>query len=200
MPPTDMVEGKFEAPAFLPAADLLEWATSTFIVDGAPLFNVDHTHLQVASLGFLWTRVGNSRNGRTIVGQCEFRPPGGSMGKWQRERAKAQLHDWFGEDLDFLITIDARYAAAASDVQFCALVEHELYHAGQERGFDGELRFHRDSGLPVFGMRAHDVEEFIGVVKRYGAVTPDVAALAAAMVDGPTIAVTSITACCGTCR
>jgi hypothetical protein len=30
-------------------------------------------------------------------------------------------------------------------------------------------KFNRQTGLPVFGMIGHDVEEFVGIVRRYGA-------------------------------
>lgn len=36
-----------------------------------------------------------------------------------------------------LLTFEAEYAASCSDAEFMALVEHELYHAGQERDVFG---------------------------------------------------------------
>ncbi|WP_275593268.1 putative metallopeptidase [Rhizobium gallicum] len=81
----------------------------------------------------------------------------------------------------FLLTFDAHYASTCSDAEFCALVEHELYHAGQERDAFGAPKFRRD-GSPAFGLRGHDVEEFVGVVRRYGA---DAAGIRA-IVDAPT--------------
>src|SRR5690348_15225649 len=84
------------APAFVPAPDVLEWLLATFVADGAPLLNEDHAHLVFAQVGVLWTNVVNVRQGRRVLGQAEFKPPTASMGRWQRERARVQLADWFG--------------------------------------------------------------------------------------------------------
>lgn len=199
-PPAELLD-QWAQIGFVPALELQQWVTSTFLEDTSPLFNEDHHHLLVANLGFLWTNALNSRNGRRIIGQAEFKPPGGTMGKWQRARAKAQLHGWFGTgDLDFLITIDAEYAASCDDAAFCALVEHELYHCGQAQDEFGMPKFAGDSGMPVFQMRGHDVEEFVGVVKRYGVVTADVRALVEAAADHPSIDTDAIAQGCGNCH
>lgn len=198
-PPAELLDQM--APAmFLPSPELLEWVTSTFLDEGGALFNEDHAHLLGARLGFLWTNVPNARHGRKLIGQAEFRPPGGTMGKWQRARAQAQLYGWFGGELDFLITIDADYAAQADDTAFCALVEHELYHCGQQQDEFGMPKFSDSSGMPVFTMRGHDLEEFLGVVKRYGAYSDQLQAFVAAASDHPSIDTSFIAQACGTCR
>ena len=38
------------------------------------------------------------------------------------------MMQWFGRVPAFLITLAADYCAECSDAEFCALVEHELYH------------------------------------------------------------------------
>ena len=48
------------------------------------------------------------------------------------------------------------------------MLEHELYHIGVMRDEDGEIVYSDSSGLPKHYLAGHDVEEFIGVVKRYG--------------------------------
>ncbi len=73
----------------------------------------------------------------------------------------------FGDIPDFLITVFAPYAAACDDASFCASIEHELYHCGQEPAEFGAPKF-KMSGEPVFRIRGHDMEEFVGVVARYG--------------------------------
>jgi putative metallopeptidase len=198
-PPSDVAETILGSPYFAPAPDVLDWITATFLTENSDLYNEDHAHLVAARLGILWTSVANSRNGRTILGQCEFKPPGGTMGKWARERAKAQLYGWFGGELDFLITLDARYALACSDSEWCALVEHELYHAGQARDEFGGPKFIEATGTPVFCVRAHDIEEFTGVVKRYGAAAAHVEAFVAAAALTADVTAGSIAAACGTC-
>lgn len=185
---------------FAPAPELVEWARATFISEDAKLFNPDHFHLNSASLGILWTNVSNSRKGRHIVGQCEEGKPSGMMGKWGKARAEQQIVDWFGTLPDFIITIDALYAMECSDAEFCALIEHELYHAAQERDAFGAPKFSKSTGKPVFTLRGHDIEEFVGVVRRYGAGATHVKALVDAANAGPEIANVRISQACGTCQ
>jgi hypothetical protein len=184
--------------AFIPAPELLSWAVETFIVEDAPLRNEDHAHLEHATLAFLWTGVSNVRQGRRILGQAELGQPRGTMGKWPKARAEQQLIGWFGDVPDFLITIEAANAEHCDDDEFCALIEHELYHCGQERDEFGAPKFTQD-GRPKFGMRGHDVEEFVGVVRRYGADAAGVRALVDAAMGKPAVARASIQGVCGTC-
>lgn len=111
-----------------------------------------------------------------------------------------QLLDWFGEVPTFLLTFDAEYAATCTDAEFMALVEHELYHAGQERDAFGAPRFNKQTGKPIFGIRGHDVEEFVGVVRRYGASAAHVEEMVVAANAGPEIARVDVARACGTCR
>jgi hypothetical protein len=193
------VEGAL-APAFAPAPDLLDWMLATFVEEGAPLWNEEHMHLAAARIGVLWTSAANSRHGKMIAGQAEFRPPGGSMGKWARARAQAQLHGWFGGEVDFLLTFYAQYAADCSDIAFCALCEHELYHCGQAKDEFGQPKFVEGTGLPVFCMRGHDVEEFVGVVKRYGAYSVELQAMATVASQAPEFGPLKVAEVCGTCH
>jgi hypothetical protein len=203
-PPAQLLSSEHDADnlshiRFLPAIEIVEWAAETFIAEGAPLLNEDHAHLRFAVIGALWTNVPNSRAGRGIVGQAEFlKNAGGSRGKWGRAREQQQIEEWFGCVPDFLLTFDAGYAAACSDEEFCALLEHELYHCGQELDEFGAPRF-TAGGLPAFGMRAHDVEEFVGVVRRYGSQAAHVGAMIEAASKPPEIAPVSIAAACGNC-
>lgn len=200
MPPVHLtgLEGAMDSSRFEVATDLLEWLTSTFIVDGATLENPDHSHLRMASIGVLWTNAPNAARGRTVVGQAEFRPPAGVGAKWARARAECQIIGWFGAPPDFLLTFYADYAAKCSDAEFCALVEHELYHCGQARDGFGAPRFTK-AGLPVFELRGHDVEQFTGVVRRYGADAAHVAAFVAAASLTADVPADRIAHACGTC-
>jgi hypothetical protein len=187
-------------PDFAPAPELASWATDTFIDEDASLLNEEHAHLRHASLGFMWTTVGNARAGHRIVGQCEIMPPA-VMGKWARARAIQQIEEWFGALPDFLITLDAHYAAQCDDAEFCSLVEHEMLHAGQELDMFGAPKF-RKSGKPAFAIRGHDVEEFVSIVRRYGAGAAAGAtrALVEAARQRPEIGGVQISQACGTCR
>jgi hypothetical protein len=185
--------------AFVPTPELADWVRRTFVEDGAPLLNEEHLHLRAADIGFLWTNVQNRRQGRTVLGQAELgTPQGANGGAWGRARALIQRREWFGEVPDFIITLDAGYGSDCSPAEFCALVEHELYHCAQAKDPFGMPRFHRD-GSPVFTMRGHDVEEFVGVVRRYGADAAHVRALVDAANRPPEVAGASIAQACGTC-
>lgn len=194
MPPAELLDPVPER--FIPDEVLREWIVDTFIAGDGPLANADHFHLNDAALGVLWTNAPNGKHMRTIIGQAEIMPPM-AMGKWPRARAMQQIEEWFGEVPDFLITFYAPMAAIADDVNFCALVEHELYHCGQEKDGYGAPKFTMD-GRPKFGIRGHDVEEFTGVVARYGP-SADVREMVEAANTKPLIGRATIEGVCGTC-
>ncbi|WEX10300.1 putative metallopeptidase [Chelativorans sp. AA-79] len=196
-PPESLLETVGE-PLFVPAPEIIEWARASFIEEGAPLYNEEHAHLNFASIGALWTNVGNSRQGRTIVGQCELGQPRAMMGKWPKARAEMQLLGWFGEIPDFVLTFDAHYSEQCSDAEWAALCEHELLHAGQEKDKFGAPKFRQD-GRPAFAIRPHDVQEFTSIVRRYGADAAHVREFVDAANAGPEIANVRIAQACGTC-
>src|SRR3546814_10113718 len=106
--------------------------------------------------------------------------------------------EWFGRVPEFLITLDAAFCSACSDAQFCALVEHELYHVAHAMDQYGAPQFYKDSGKPKLCIRGHDVEEFTGVARRYGATDTSTAALVAAANARPEVSAAAITNACGT--
>lgn len=190
----ERIEGTFE-----PSPELEAWAVETFIRPGAALQNPEHEHLQSARVGFVWTTVANSRHMNPIAGQAER--PMFQGGKWAKRRQEMQMESWFGEVPDFVITIDANYARQCDDASFCALIEHELYHCGQAKNDFGMPKF-TQSGLPVFAIRGHDVEEFVGIVRRYGvgSAAGATARLVQAGLEAPEIKPARIAAACGCCN
>lgn len=194
-PPAEIIEDLGDR--FVPDEELAAWAFSSFIDEDGPLSNEGHAHLRDAKIGFLWTNCDNAKQMRVVLGQTEIMPPM-AMGKWQRARAVRQIEEWFGEVPDFLITVHAQSAGAMDDVSFCALIEHELYHCGQERDQFGGPKFTQD-GRPKYAMRGHDVEEFVGVVARYGADAAGVREMVEAGNAKPLIGMASIDGICGTC-
>jgi len=194
LPPEEMADVEER---FAPADDLREWIIDTFIAEDGVLANPDHAHLGDAEIGVLWTNVDNSRNMRSVIGQAELMPPM-AMGKWQRARAIQQVEEWFGEMPDFLLTFYAPAASTMDDASFCALVEHELYHCGQKRDVHDMPKFGQD-GRPSFAMRGHDVEEFVGVVARYGATAAGVEDMVEAANARPMLMRATIAGACGTC-
>lgn len=188
----DMAFDRFE-----PSEELHDWIIDTFIRGDGPLVNEDHQHLADAHIGVLWTNCDSSRNMRSVIGQAELMPPM-AMGKWQRARAVQQIEEWFDGMPDFLLTFSAPAADGMNDASFCALVEHELYHCAQARDDFGMPKFKKD-GMPSFAIRGHDVEEFVGVVRRYGAEAAGVQPMIDAANAKPLIAGAEIDGICGTC-
>ncbi len=180
---------------FVPAPELLAWVEQTILAQGGPLHNSDHAHLVDADLAFLWAPSAFEKAGRTVLGQAEqvmFR-----AGGWQRARQEQQMIEWFCRVPAFLITLAADYCLSCSDGEFCALVEHELYHLGQARDPFGAPAFDKE-GRPKLRIVGHDVEEFVGVVVRYGP-SADVQRLAAAAGAAPAVPRLDIARACGCC-
>ena len=181
--------------SFAPAPDVADWLFSTIIDPDGELHNEDHRHLIDADLAVMWAAGGFTKQGRTVVGQAEqvtFR-----CGPWQKGRQEQQMTQWFGRVPSYLITLDASYCTQCSDADFCALIEHELYHIAQEHDEHGAPKFTKE-GMPKLCMRGHDVEEFVGVVRRYGA-SLEVQALVDAANNPPEVGKLNISRACGTC-
>ena len=178
-----------------PAPELKEWVNEQIISDSGEIHNPDHWHLEDADIEFMWATTAFAKKGKTVLGQCEqlmFR-----AGGWQKVRQEQQFYEWFGRVPKFIITLAADYCMQCNDNQFCSLVEHELYHLAHEHDAFDQPKF-TQGGLPRLTMASHDVEEFIGVVKRYGP-SEEVKELALAAIAKPEVAKTNIVAACGTC-
>lgn len=178
-----------------PAPEVWDWLQAEILADTGGIHNPDHAHLLDADIRIMWASAAFEKQGRTVLGQAEqvaFR-----AGGWQKARMEQQMRDWFGDVPSFIITLAADYCANCSDLDFCALVEHELYHIAQAKDQYGAPKFTQE-GLPKLEMRGHDVEEFVGVVRRYGA-SPDVQALVDAANKPAEVGKLKISRACGTC-
>ena len=179
--------------------DLWPWIKETFLAEYSDLYNEDHEHLNSIDppdISFLWAYSTCKAKGRRVLGQTEKLMI--NMGGWKKNRQEVQLIEWFGDVPKYIITLDARVCQVMSDSDFMALVEHELYHIGQERNEEGELMWSASTGEPKLYLRGHDVEEFFGVVQRYGA-SADVQKMVELANNGPTISRANIAHACGTC-
>ncbi len=203
-PPTDFIDqaDEEEAIRIVPAPDLKNWVVANFLTLGGPLHNPDHDHIaemlhdNEGFLAFAWASTAYTRAKRMVLGQCEkvmFQ-----QGGWKKARQEQQMRDWFGFVPIYLITIDASFCEKANDNEFCALFEHELYHIGVERDSDGEIIYSDHTGLPKHYLAGHDVEEFIGVVKRWGA-NDSVKRLIEVAKNPPFVSDLDISKCCGNC-
>lgn len=180
---------------YVPADGVAEWVQAEILAEDGRIYNPDHAHLIDADLVFLWAPGGFTKAMKTVIGQAEevmIR-----AGGWQGGRQEQQFEDWFGRVPAFMITLDASYCSQCSDAEWCALVEHELYHVVQALDEFGAPKFGRD-GKPKLKIRGHDVEEFVGVVKRYGP-SVDVRRLVDAANAGPELRMGNIAHACGTC-
>lgn len=188
-----------EIPGFTPAPEIFDFVQATFFNSESPVYNPDHDHLhhlEMPDLSFLWATQGFKKQGRFVLGECEkvmFQ-----AGGWRRSRQEHQMFDWFGDVPKFLITLDAEFCRECSDDAFCALIEHELYHIGHMKDELGEPAYSMATGLPKIGIQGHDVEEFVGVVKRYG-MSEDVKRLVEAANNGRTHSGFDVANACGTC-
>lgn len=196
MPPPELLGWKS---SFVPDKSLFDWVQKHIIANDGVIHNPDHSHLSDASIGFLWTNVENNRQMRSVVGQAEVPMYQGTA--WQKARMLYQLEQWFDYVPDFVITLDAAYSGLCTDAEFCALVEHELYHCAQKVDQYGAPKFNKETGRPSFGIRGHDVEEFTGVVRRYGVGSVDgpLASMIIAAAKGPEVSAVDISRICGTC-
>jgi hypothetical protein len=197
MPPDRIFEP--DGPCFMSDPDLMLWIRAAFIDPGGQLENEDHQHLQMATIGCLWTAKSKRSKMLEVIGQAEIPQPQGDT--WARARAMQQFEEWFGYEPDFVLTFNAFAAVTLDDPSFCALVEHELYHCAQDRDQWGTPKFRKADGKPVFAIRGHDVEEFVGVVRRYGvnASGQRLKEMVDAANAGPTIERAFISGACGTC-
>jgi len=178
-----------------PAPEVWNWLQSEILADTGSIHNEEHAHLIDADICVMWASSAFTKQGRAVLGQAEqvaFR-----AGGWQKARMEQQMRDWFGYVPSYIITLAADYCSQCSDADFCALVEHELYHIAQATDQYGAPKFTQD-GMPKLEMRGHDVEEFVGVVRRYGA-SPDVQLLADAAKKPAEVGKLNISRACGTC-
>lgn len=185
--------------AFAPAPELNEFLETTILNENHALFNLDHIHLSKAKIGFLWTNAQNSRHGKRIVGTAEI--PFFRGNKWQIARQKSQIVGWFGWLPDFIITLDALYRAECEPIEFLATFEHELYHCGQKMDLFEMPKFSKQTGLPLFTINGHSIEEHTGVVARYGiqATGQDRVDFVKAALAEPLIGAAKVRELCGTC-
>jgi len=127
---------------------------------------------QEITLAFMFRAGEWGSNGRMTLGKCYCGPSAqGDL----RPLFEQLLEDTLGFYPHFLIILSDDWWQDASPVQREILVFHEALHAAHAKYKYGELRFHRETGQPIPGIRPHDVEEFTSVVARYGGWKEDVA-------------------------
>lgn len=132
-----------------------------------------------ANIDWLFRTSEKIKAGRRVLGTCYVKP-----------KVQGDLSPLFDDLLtrllgripDFLIVLDLAYWNEASPLQREILCHHEILHASQAKDLFGAPKFDRD-GLPVWALRAHDLEEFNDVVRRYGVHSEDVEAFLHAITE-----------------
>ncbi|MBV4366499.1 hypothetical protein KUE00_07600 [Erwiniaceae bacterium CMYE1] len=100
----------------------------------------------------MWVSTAFTKQGRTVLAQTEEVMM--RTGGWQKARMEQQLYEWFGHKPDYIITLAGDFCSQCTDLEFCALVEHELYHIGQQTDEFGAPKFNRE-GQPKLCMHGH---------------------------------------------
>lgn len=193
MPPASIMDCMWMT--LTPAPEVWDWIRQEILSDDGAIFNEEHAHLLDANVRVLWASTAFAKQGRVVLGQAE--QVSFQVGGWRKARQEQQMREWFGEEPDYLITLAADYCLQCTDAEFCALVEHELYHIRQKQDAFGAPKFN-EAGMPVLQLQGHDVEEFVGVVRRYGA-SEAVRELIDAAAEQPEVAKINIARACGTC-
>lgn len=201
-PPDELVsmDGLSAPDRFETAPTFSEWIIDAYLRPEGPLYWPGHEALASARIGVLWTTAAASRRGKAIVAQAEM-PRQSPGSQWSSARASHQLVQWFGYIPDFLLTFDAVYASQLNDLEFAALVDHELCHCVQAEDEFGNPRFSTVTGQPVWALKGHDVEEFTSVVSRFGiqAAGQDAVDFVIAASKQPVIGPARLAQGCGTC-
>ena len=135
---------------------------------GVPLVNASH-HLNVRRrAGVLVAR----KQGRHVLGTLG-KPAFGDVGNWLLARVCNGLPD-------YVMILDLAWWLGADRFHRCALVHHELKHAGFKKDTEGDQVFTAD-GDPIWVIEPHDLEEFNDTVRRFGAWKGDISSFMAAL-------------------
>jgi hypothetical protein len=136
----------------------------------AELVAAHHEDLYGARIALAWQRSWTPDvDGRVILGQCR------KVGDLDREVFEVA-------HFDFIILLREAFwrDVLVTDHQRRALLDHELTHATVKLDANGEPVVD-ERNRTVYRMRKHDVEDFSGIVARYGLYKADLEAFAAAV-------------------
>lgn len=178
--------------------ELTDHIHNTILSPTHKMFNPVHLHLNELDLGFLFTNIENSTKGQRILGQAKI--PGSGGDAWGVGMTNLFLIERFGYFPDALIILNGIWFSGATNLQRYALIEHELFHIAQKTDQYGLPQWDDETGKPKIKIQGHDVEEFIGVVSRYGTYSPELAQMKGAMMKEPEFTIGEIDGICGSCK
>ncbi len=177
-----------------------------FACRGGTFWDPEHAHLVDASMGVLWSNARHVVKGQEKAGQMELLPdPLAEPKTWSDARKRDWLAQMYGGDWPtFQMIISGVWAWRYDDREFLGLLDHELCHASIKRDEYGAPKFNDETGEPIWSIRGHDVEQFIGTVARWGAASTGTAELVAASLVEPRFSwvpgKTFLPAVCAACR
>lgn len=132
----------------------------------------EHKHLRENEIriGYLFRHESKVKGGKSVLGSVHEPTCQGDM----RSLFEWMLTRLLGSLPDFVMILDRGFWDSVTPQTREALVFHELCHIKQKLDEYGEPRFNRQTGAPIYGLVAHDLEEFNAVVAKYGAWSPDI--------------------------
>jgi hypothetical protein len=127
------------------------------------ILDAHHPHLAEARVALGWRLEWQAdRDGRVTLGMCR-----------KASDLDRLLHD-------YVILLNRELWDDLTPKQQRAVIDHEATHAAVATGKDGKPRV-TDDGRTVYRIRKHDLEEFRGIVERYGEYKADIEEFAAAI-------------------
>lgn len=169
---------------------LEHYVRTEFTARGGLFWDPEHAHLQTATIGVVWSNARHVVRKSEKAGAMELLPDPESEPKtWAEARRRDYLADVYGGDWPrWEMTLSGVWAWRYDDRQFFGLIDHELCHAGVAKDDFGAPRFSNKTGEPVWALRPHDVETFVGTTARWGAHAAGAAELVAAALREPLFA------------
>ena len=150
-----------------PAPEVIDWLRAMFIDEDAPLMNPVHAHLRKADLVAVWTNRLYVEGGVQVVGQAELIRTSGKP--WAVVDKVDRLCILHGRIPQARIWLYGPMWVERGFWRACAVGEHELGHLDQKVDREGEKLYEDEKNdRPVLCMKAHDVEENVYVMQRYG--------------------------------
>lgn len=138
----------------------------------------EHKHLRENEIRieYLFRHESKMKGGRVVLGSVHEPSCQGEM----RPLFEWMLGRLFGYLPDYVIILDKGFWDSVTGQTKDALIFHELCHIKQKLDEYGAPKFNSRTGEAIYGLVAHDLEEFNAVVARYGQWSPDIADFIAA--------------------
>jgi hypothetical protein len=167
--------------------DAYSWAQDAAIIGQIVIDRIpSREHLKDASVGYLFRSHEVSSKGRVEAATAHLASQliTGGGGKYWNNMLQLKIIEICGSQPDFIVLIDRHIWAGLDLEQRVALIHHELMHCEQERDEFGALKFNRVTGLPIWRIQGHDVEEFREVVEMHGVWNQELAEFVTAAING----------------